>query len=213
VGKALAGRGDLEGAQAAMSVPPALPLLLASTSPQRRAILEQLGIPFDVVPPAYEEDGGRADAVAMVKEHAQGKARSVAAGAGDRPVLGVDTAVVLEGRVYGKPGHPGEAERMLEALSGRRHAVISGLCIVTPGWELVDADTTFVDFRALTPRDLAAYVARGEWEGRAGGYAIQGRGAALVSRIEGDYLNVVGLPAALLVRTLAERFPGSYGVG
>jgi septum formation protein len=215
VGPALAGRGDLEGAQGAMSTPPAPPLLLASTSPQRRAILEQLGIPFDVVAPEYGEDdgGGFGDAVAMVKEHAAGKARSVAAGAGDRPVLGVDTAVVLKGTVYGKPRDAAEAERMLEALAGRRHAVISGLCLVTPGWELVDADTTFVDVRALTPRDLGVYVGSGEWEGRAGGYAIQGRGAALVSRIEGDYLNVVGLPGALLVRTLAERFAGLYGVG
>ena len=97
---------------------------------------------------------------------------------------------------------------MLEALGGRTHAVVSGLCLLTPGWELVEHDTTSVSFRELTPRDLAAYVAPGEWEGRAGGYAIQGRGAALVERIEGDYLNVVGLPAALLVRTLAERFPG-----
>ncbi len=197
-----------------MSVPPAPPLLLASTSPQRRLILEQLGIPFDVVAPVYEEcDDGFADAVAMVKEHARGKARSVAEDAGERPVLGVDTAVVLGGRVYGKPRDAGDAERMLEALSGRRHAVISGLCLVAPGWEAVDADTTFVDFRALTPRDLGAYVATGEWQGRAGAYAIQGRGAALVARVEGDYLNVVGLPAALLVRTLAERFPGVYGVG
>ena len=197
-----------------MSAPPAPPLLLASTSPQRRLILEQLGIPFDVVAPDYEErDDGSADAVAMVKEHARGKARSVAESAGERPVLGVDTAVVLGGRVYGKPRDAGDAERMLEALSGRRHAVISGLCLVAPAWEAADADTTFVDFRALTPRDLGAYVASGEWQGRAGAYAIQGRGAALVSRVEGDYLNVVGLPAALLVRTLAERFPGVYGVG
>ena len=196
-----------------MSAPPAPPILLASTSPQRRAILEQLGIPFDVVAPDYEEDDRRTDAVAMVEEHALGKSRSVAGAAGGRPVLGVDTAVVLDGRVYGKPADAGEAERMLEALSGRRHAVVSGLCLLTAGWELVDADTTFVEFRTLTPRDLAAYVASGEWEGRAGGYAIQGRGAALVSRVEGDYLNVVGLPAALLVRLLAERFPGVYGFG
>jgi septum formation protein len=197
-----------------MSQPPAPPLLLASTSPQRRAILEQLGIPFDVTPPEYDEvDPPEADAVALVREHAQGKARSVAAGAGDRPVLGVDTAVVLGGRLYGKPGDAGEAEAMLDALSGQTHAVVSGLCLVTPGWEVVDADTTFVTFRRLTPRELGLYVASGEWEGRAGGYAIQGLGAALVERIEGDYLNVVGLPAALLVRILAERFPGVYGVG
>ena len=116
-----------------MSAPPAPPLLLASTSPQRRLILEQLGIPFDVVAPDYEErDDGSADAVVMVKEHARGKARSVAESAGERPVLGVDTAVVLGGRVYGKPRDAGDAERMLEALSGRRHAVISGLCLVAP---------------------------------------------------------------------------------
>ena len=128
-------------------------------------------------------------------------------------MLGVDTAVVLGDDVFGKPADAGEAERMLEALGGRTHAVVSGLCLLTPGWELVEDDTTSVTFRELTPRDLAAYVATGEWEGRAGGYAIQGRGAALVERIEGDYLNVVGLPAALLVRILAERFPGAYGLG
>ena len=128
-------------------------------------------------------------------------------------MLGVDTAVVLGDDVFGKPADAGEAERMLEALGGRTHAVVSGLCLLTPGWELVEHDTTSVTFRELTPRDLAAYVATGEWEGRAGGYAIQGRGAALVERIEGDYLNVVGLPAALLVRILAERFPGAYGLG
>src|SRR5213082_3194859 len=90
------------GATNAVSVPPAPSLLLASTSPQRRLILEQLGIPFDVVAPEYEErDDAFADAVAMVKEHARGKARSVAEDAGERPVLGVDTAVVLGGRVYG----------------------------------------------------------------------------------------------------------------
>jgi septum formation protein len=197
-----------------MSAPPAPPLVLASTSPQRRAILEQLGIPFDVVPPDYEEhDPPEADAAALVRDHALGKARSVAAQAAGRPVLGVDTTVVLGGRIYAKPKDAGDAERMLEELGGRTHAVVSGLALVTPGWELVDAEHTRVTFRPLTPRDLAAYVAAGEWEGRAGGYAIQGRGAALVERIEGDYLNVVGLPASLLVRLLAERFAGTYGFG
>ncbi len=197
-----------------MSASPAPPLLLASTSPQRRAILEQLGIPFDVVRPRYEEnDPPDTDAVDLVREHARGKARSVAAQAGDRPVLGVDTAVVLDGAVFGKPADATDAERMLDTLSGRTHEVVSGLCLLTPGWELVEHETTRVSFRALTARDLAANLAHGEWEGRAGGYAIQGRGAALVERIEGDYLNVVGLPAALLVRILAERFPGLYGFG
>lgn len=197
-----------------MSVPPAPPLLLASTSPQRRAILEQLGIPFDVVAPDYvEHDPPEADAEQLVRDHALGKARSVAAQAGDRPVLGVDTTVVLGGRIYAKPTNIGDAERMLEELGGKTHAVVSGLALVTPGWEIVDAEHTRVTFRPLTPRDLASYVATHEWEGRAGGYAIQGKGGALVERIEGDYLNVVGLPASLLVRLLAEKFAGTYGFG
>ena len=197
-----------------MSVPVASRLLLASSSPQRRAILDQLGLPFDVVVPRYEEhDPPDADPVALVREHARGKADSVVAEADGRLVLGVDTTVVCEGRVYAKPADVADAERMLEALGGRIHQVVSGLCLLTPGWELVETETTRVTFRALTPRDLASYLATLEWEGRAGGYAIQGRGAALVERIEGDYLNVVGLPATLLVRLLVEHFPGTYGLG
>jgi nucleoside triphosphate pyrophosphatase len=190
------------------------PLVLASTSPQRRAILEQLGVPFDVIPPRYVEDDAAEDLPAeLVKAHSAGKARSVAEGAGERPVLGVDTAVVVDGKVYGKPGSAEEAAEMLETLAGRSHDVISGLCLLTPAWEEIHAEATRVSFRSLTPRDVASYVAAGEWEGRAGAYAIQGRGAALVERIDGDYLNVVGLPAALLIRLLAERFSGAYGFG
>jgi len=190
------------------------PLLLASTSPQRRVTLDQLGIPYEVLAPTYvEEDPPKANAVRLVREHARGKARSVAAQAGDRPVLGVDTAVSLGGKIFGKPANATEAERMLEELSGKTHVVVSGLCLITPAWEIVEHDSTRVTFRELTPREIAHHLTHGEWEGRAGGYAIQGRGAALVEEIEGDYLNVVGLPAALLVRTLAERFPGAYGFG
>jgi septum formation protein len=197
-----------------LSSPPAPPLLLASTSPQRRAILTQLGIPFDVVAPRYDEhDPAEADATELVCRHARGKAESVAGEADGRLVLGVDTTVVLGGRIYAKPANAADAERMLEELSGRTHAVVSGLCLIAPGWEVVEAAATLVTFRALTPRDLAGYVVSGEWEGRAGGYAIQGLGGALVDRIEGDYLNIVGLPGALLVRLLAERFPGTYGFG
>ena len=190
-----------------MSSPPAAPILLASTSPQRRAILAQLGVPFDVMPPRYEEHG--ADPV----EHAAGKARSVADEAGDRPVLGVDTIIVCEGRQLGKPADTAAAVSMLEFLSARTHEVVSGLCLRTPAWEELHRAVTLVTFRELTPRDLAWYIGSGEWEHRAGGYAIQGRGAALVERIDGDYLNVVGLPAALFVRILLERFPGLYGFG
>lgn len=194
--------------------PPAPPLLLASRSPQRRAILEQLGVPFDVVEPRYDEQAPDvADAAKVVREHAQGKARSVADEAGDRPVLGVDTEVVLQGLIFGKPADATEAEQMLEELSGKTHVVMSGLCVLTRAWEIVEHVGTRVTFRELTPRDLAMYVSSGEWEGRAGAYAIQGRGAALVRSVEGDYLNVVGLPAACLVRILAERFAGVYGFG
>jgi septum formation protein len=197
VGQALARRGDLAA--------PA-PLILASTSPRRREILEQLRIPFDVVAPQYEEASG--DPV----EHALGKARSVGL-FDDRPVLGCDTEVICGGRVYGKPETEEDAESMLESLAGKTHEVVSGLALVTRAWEELHREVTRVTFRAVTPRDLAHYVASREWEGRAGAYAIQGLGASLVERIEGDYLNVVGLPAARLVRLLAERFPGTYGFG
>jgi nucleoside triphosphate pyrophosphatase len=197
-----------------VSAPPAPPILLASTSPQRRAILEQLGIPFEAVAPGYEEDDPPgSDPLELAETHAAGKARSRGGERPECPVLGVDTAVVLDGAVYGKPANGGEAAAMLDALSGQTHEVVSGLCLRTPGWEVIEHEVTRVSFRELTPRDVAAYVATGEWEGRAGGYAIQGRGAALVARIEGDYLNVVGLPAALLVRLLATRLPGVYGFG
>jgi len=196
-----------------VSAPPAPPLLLASRSPQRRAILEQLGIPFDAIVPQYEEEATGADPVAEVEHRAQGKARSIAGVAAERPVLGVDTEVVLAGRVYGKPADAAEAEAMLEELSGKTHEVVSGLCLLTPAWEELHHAVTRVAFRALTPRELGLYVVGEEWRERAGGYAIQGRGAALVESIEGDYLNVVGLPAALLVDLLAERFPGVYGFG
>ena len=197
-----------------MSAPPAPPLLLASTSPQRRAILEQLGLPFDVVAPLYAElDEPGLGAAELVRAHARGKARSVADEAGERPVLGVDTAVVLDGEIFGKPSGEAEAAAMLGRLGGRTHAVLSGLCLLTPAWEVVEHEETRVTFRELTPRDVAGYVATGEWRDRAGAYAIQGLGARLVERVEGDYLNVVGLPAALLVRLLAARFPGTYGAG
>jgi nucleoside triphosphate pyrophosphatase len=189
-----------------VSAAPALPLVLASTSPQRTAILTQLRIPFEAVEPDYDEAPG-GDPV----EHAAGKARSV--DGGDRPVLGVDTIVSCAGKVIGKPEGPGDAERMLELLSGKTHEVVSGLCLRSPSWEELHRETTRVRFRTLDPREVAHYLASGEWEGRAGGYAIQGLGASLVERIEGDYLNVVGLPGALLVRLLATRFAGAYGFG
>jgi septum formation protein len=168
-----------------------------------------------VVAPRYEErDDAGLGPVELVRAHAEGKARSVAADAGERIVLGVDTAVVLGESVLGKPDDEDEAADMLTRLGGRTHVVVSGLCLLAPGWEVVvDHAETRVTFHELTPRDVARYVATEEWRNRAGAYAIQSRGAALVERIEGDYLNVVGLPAAVLVSHLADRFPGAYNVG
>ena len=213
MGSALAGRGDLGRTEAVSGSAPT-PLLLASTSPQRRAILGQLGIPFSVARPRYvEKDAPEADPIALVRAHALGKARSLASEAANRPVLGVDTAVLLDGQVFGKPFDESEARAMLAHLAGRTHEVISGLCLIGPGWEELGHEITRVTFRELSAREIDVYLAGDEWRGRAGAYAIQGLGARQVARIEGDYLNVVGLPAALLVSILARRFPGVYGLG
>ncbi len=180
------------------------PLVLASTSPQRRAILEQLRIPFEVVAPAYvEDDEAGVTPVELVRGHAEGKARSVHRA--DRLTLGVDTTVVLDGRVYGKAADRVDAARVLGELSDRTHTVVSGLCLLGPGFDIVEDDATEVTFREVSPELLELYLESGEWEGRAGAYAIQGLGGRLVERIDGDYLNVVGLPGALLV-SLLERY-------
>ena len=181
-------------------------LVLASTSPQRRAILEQLRIPFEVVPPRYVEDNELGvEPAELVRRHAQGKARSVHAAG--RLTLGVDTTVVLDGRTYGKPADREDAARMLAELAHRTHTVVSGLCLLGDAWEAIETESTDVTFRELDPVALELYIGSGEWEGRAGAYAIQGLGGRLVERIEGDYLNVVGLPGALLVTLLERRAP------
>jgi septum formation protein len=181
-------------------------LVLASTSPQRRAILEQLRIPFEVVTPAYvETDAPGVDVVDLVERHAEGKARSVAHDG--RLVLGVDTAVVLDGHIYGKPSDPAEAAEMLRALSGATHRVVSGLCLLSREINVRASESTDVTFRRLMPSAIEAYLASGEWKSRAGAYAIQGLGCRLVERIDGDYLNVVGLPGALLVSLLERHAP------
>jgi nucleoside triphosphate pyrophosphatase len=185
-------------------------LVLASTSPQRRAILEQLRIPFEAVSPRYLEDDDalvtdRHKAVELVREHALGKARSVHVSG--NVTLGVDTTVVLDGRGYAKPVDRADAARMLRQLSGRTHTVVSGLCLLVAGDEVLRHATTDVTFRVISDDAVAAYLDSREWEGRAGAYAIQGLGGRLVERIDGDYLNVVGLPGALLVSILEERAP------
>lgn len=142
----------------------------------------------------------------VVLENAHRKASavatSVAPGETPLPVLGADTVVALGAAIYGKPRDADHAARMLTALGGREHAVYSGLCLIEPGSPprvRTAAARTVVEFRRLDPAAIDAYVATGEWRGRAGGYAVQGIGATLVTRVEGDYLGVVGLPVATLL--------------
>jgi septum formation protein len=175
-----------------------LTLVLASRSPQRREILRQLGVefverPVDVV----EEDDGVPEVVAS--ENALRKA--VAAGAGEgEVVLGVDTLVATELDIWGKPPDGAAAAETLRRLSGRTHRVVSAVALLRATGEVQAATAiTEVTFRPIDDALLEWYVACGEWEGRAGGYAIQGRGGALIERIDGDYLNVVGLPVATLI--------------
>jgi septum formation protein len=181
------------------------PLILASASPQRKAILEQLGVEFRVEAPKVEELSA-GEPRRIVAENARRKARA-AARPGER-VLGADTAVVLDGRLFGKPGDAAEAETFLRRLSGRTHEVMSGIALCEPdGAERGGVAVTRVRFRRLEGPILDWYLASGEWDGRAGAYAIQGRGAALVEEIEGDYWNVVGLPVPLLLRLVPDLLP------
>ncbi len=132
-------------------------------------------------------------------ENAYRKAAAAATAADRTPVLGVDTVVALGARIYGKPRDRAHARETLRELLGRRHAVVSGICLIEPERTRTAAVRTLVDFRELQPGALEAYLDTGEWQARAGGYAIQGRGALLARAIEGDYLNVVGLPVAALL--------------
>ena len=124
-----------------------------------------------------------------------------------RTTLGVDTTVYLGARIYAKPADAEDAAAMLAELAGQTHAVLSGLCLVSGRGERVEHAETLVTFRRLDAEAIAGYVASGEWQGRAGGYAIQGLGGRLVERIEGDYLNVVGLPGSLLLDVLDQEAP------
>jgi septum formation protein len=181
----------------------ARPLVLASRSPQRRAILEQLGLAFRIVEPDYVEEPLDVGPASLVEAHSLGKARSVEPGPSDGPVLGVDTAVVVDGVVHGKPVDEAHAIASVRLLAGREHLVVSGLTLRENGRERTAHAVTTVRFRPLRDDEVERYVATSEWRGRAGGYAIQGRGAALVEAIDGCFYNVVGLPVALLVQMLA----------
>jgi nucleoside triphosphate pyrophosphatase len=141
----------------------------------------------------------------VVRENALRKARAAAPGAGE-VALGVDTIVATPQRIWGKPATPDAARDTLRHLSGRTHDVVSGVALVDADAERVATAVTHVTFREIDDALLEHYVALGEWRERAGGYAIQGRGALLVTRIDGDYLNVVGLPVATLHDLAPELF-------
>jgi len=174
-------------------------LVLASSSPQRRAILERLGVPFTVRHPGVAEFE-LGDPEGVVAENALRKARAACAVGAHETVLGVDTLVSLDGVIYGKPLDERAARRTLRALSGATHAVLSGLALLGPGvLQRTAIARTAVTFRELDEALLDWYLATGEWRGRAGSYAIQGAGAALVRAVGGDYENVVGLPLASLL--------------
>ena len=176
-------------------------LVLASGSPQRREILERLGVSFEVrVPEVAELETGEPGAVAL--ENARRKSCAVRAGQ-DELVLGCDTLVALAGEIYGKPADEADARRTLGSLSGQTHEVLSGISLWVGGEERVALARTEVSFRALSRELIDWYVARGEWCERSGGYAIQGAGSALVAGVSGDVQNVVGLPVA----TLLDVFP------
>jgi septum formation protein len=185
-------------------------LVLASGSPQRRAILGDLGLDFEIrATGVVEEDEGAPRVVAsenaLRKAVAAAAAAAGAGGAGsDEVVIGCDTLVATELEIWGKPPDEAAARETLRRLAGRTHDVVSGLAVVQRGDVRAATEITSVTFRELDDATIDWYVASGEWEGRAGGYAIQGRGAALIKRIEGDYLNVVGLPVAALL----ELYPG-----
>jgi septum formation protein len=179
-------------------------LVLASASPQRKAILEQLGVAF-TVKPADVEELTEGDPAEVVVENAVRKAQAVE---GDL-VLGCDTEVFLDGRIFGKAQDEAQAEAYLRELSGRTHDVHSGLALQTANCELQTGHAvTKVTFRALDDAEVAWYIGTTEWRGRAGAYAIQGRGSALVERIDGDFWNVVGLPVPKLLELAPDLVTG-----
>jgi septum formation protein len=184
----------------------AKPIVLASKSPQRRALLAALGLDFEVQVPAVEEetDGEPRE---LVVRNALRKAEAIAADHPDTLIIGGDTEVVIDGEVLGQPGSESEARAHLERLSGSEHHVLGGLALLGPDADAeprTGVDVSTVAFKELDDRLLAAYLASGEWRGRAGSYAIQGLGSALVDIVRGDVSNVIGLPIGLLLRLAPE---------
>jgi septum formation protein len=189
-------------------------LILASSSPRRRELLTQAGFTFQVHPAHIPEDPKpNEDPIAYVTRLAREKAQAVYNELGDpgAVVLGADTTVTLDNHILGKPEDAADAGRMLRLLSGRTHRVITGVAAVTANAAQVAAEVTAVRFLTLSEKEIAAYIATGEPMDKAGAYAIQGRAARWIPRIEGCYFNVVGLPLAL-VSTLLESLDSSTAV-
>ncbi len=182
-------------------------LVLASASPRRAELLRAAGIDFDVQPANIDEAMIAGESPAeYVSRLAEGKARAVHELDGSRTVLAADTAVVVDGHILGKPLDEGDAGRMLGMLSGRTHEVLTAVSIFHPG-QIVDTrvDTTVVEFAPLSEADISWYVSSGEPMDKAGAYAVQGLASRFVTRIEGSYSNVVGLPIALVYQMLVTK--------
>ena len=185
-------------------------IVLASSSPRRHQLLDLLGIAHQIDPADVDEtprEGESAEHLAV--RLAREKAAAIALRHPGRWVLGADTVVVLDREILGKPASPGEAETMLGMLAGREHRVVTAVALVRDGDVHEARDITTVRFRTMTPELIRAYVSTGEPLDKAGGYGVQGAGAALVERIEGDFFGVMGLPLRLVVQLL-ERVGMSY---
>jgi len=181
-------------------------LILASASPRRLELLAQVGITPDQIDPADIDESAGTDETPgpLARRLAEAKAAHVAARHADTFVLGADTVVSVGRRIVGKPGDGDEARRFLKLLSGRRHRVYGGICAIAPdGRRARRLINTMVRFKRLTGAEIDAYLATGEWQGKAGGYAIQGHAAAFVPAINGSYTNVVGLDVAAAATMLA----------
>ena len=178
-------------------------LILASASPRRRELLTQAGFEFQIHPAHIPEDPHpNEDPIAYVTRLARQKAEAIfsqlSPNHADLTVLGADTTVTLDNHIIGKPENEEDAARMLHLLSGRTHRVITGVAIVTASRTEVAAEVTAVQFLTLSEEEIAAYIATGEPNDKAGSYAIQGHAARWIPRIEGCYFNVVGLPISLV---------------
>lgn len=180
-------------------------IILASQSPRRKQLLEQIGLKFKIDPSNYEEDMTlKMDPKKLVEHLSLGKATDVAKRHKDSIIISADTIVALDGEVFGKPKTAERAKRMLQKFSGRAHAVLTGFTIIDmeTNKQISKSVETKVYFKNLSEKEIDAYIATGEPLDKGGGYAIQGLAALFIKKIEGDYFNIVGLPILPLVEEL-----------